>query len=108
MFALSKNMLVLQLEIFRHGNMFLSGLSLEKVLVRTRKLIVEFLAFYKVNLWYSEHSVSADVFIHLSLHSRTDIANVCTTGTTISPWIVTLEALEPFSCDAPVQVLNHF
>ncbi|KAF3451809.1 hypothetical protein FNV43_RR07905 [Rhamnella rubrinervis] len=24
-------------------------------------------------------------------------------GTTISPWIVTLEALEPFSCDAPKQ-----
>ncbi|XP_024372480.1 fumarylacetoacetase [Physcomitrium patens] len=24
-------------------------------------------------------------------------------GTTISPWIVTLEALEPFICDAPVQ-----
>ncbi|XP_024017841.1 fumarylacetoacetase [Morus notabilis] len=27
-------------------------------------------------------------------------------GTTISPWIVTLEALEPFSCDAPVQDPN--
>ncbi|KAK6932828.1 Fumarylacetoacetase, N-terminal [Dillenia turbinata] len=24
-------------------------------------------------------------------------------GTTISPWIVTLEALEPFACDAPKQ-----
>ncbi|KMZ65491.1 Fumarylacetoacetase [Zostera marina] len=27
-------------------------------------------------------------------------------GTTISPWIVTLDALEPFSCDAPNQVPN--
>lgn len=25
-------------------------------------------------------------------------------GTTISPWIVTLDALEPFACDAPKQV----
>ncbi|XP_027184696.1 fumarylacetoacetase [Coffea eugenioides] len=24
-------------------------------------------------------------------------------GTTVSPWIVTLDALEPFSCDAPIQ-----
>ncbi|MQL41704.1 fumarylacetoacetase, partial [Escherichia coli] len=24
-------------------------------------------------------------------------------GTTISPWIVTLEALEPFACEAPKQ-----
>lgn len=28
-------------------------------------------------------------------------------GTTISPWIVTLEALEPFLCDAPKQVVTH-
>ena len=25
-------------------------------------------------------------------------------GTTISPWIVTMEALEPFICEAPEQV----
>lgn len=25
-------------------------------------------------------------------------------GTTVSPWIVTLDALEPFACDAPKQV----
>lgn len=29
-------------------------------------------------------------------------------GTTISPWIVTLDALEPFACDAPNQVSLPF
>jgi hypothetical protein len=29
-------------------------------------------------------------------------------GTTISPWIVTLDALEPFACQAPTQVLLRF
>lgn len=28
-------------------------------------------------------------------------------GTTVSPWIVTLDALEPFACDAPKQVAYH-
>lgn len=29
-------------------------------------------------------------------------------GTTISPWIVTLDALQPFACDAPQQVTYPF
>lgn len=28
----------------------------------------------------------------------------CVVGTTVSPWIVTLDALEPFGCQAPKQV----
>lgn len=36
----------LQLEIFRHGNMFLLGLSLEKVLVRTENIWLNFLVPY--------------------------------------------------------------
>jgi len=35
-------------------------------------------------------------------------ANYNYTGTTISPWIVTLEALEPFACEAPKQVTGFF
>ena len=32
---------------------------------------------------------------------------LCFLGTTVSPWIVTLDALEPFACDAPKQVAYH-
>jgi hypothetical protein len=32
------------------------------------------------------------------------ISSIFSLGTTISPWIVTLDALKPFTCEAPKQV----
>jgi hypothetical protein len=34
-------------------------------------------------------------------------ASTISQGTTVSPWIVTLDALKPFMCDAPKQVRKH-
>jgi hypothetical protein len=40
-------------------------------------------------------------------NTKVTLSYVIVLGTTISPWIVTLDALEPFACDAPEQVANH-
>lgn len=41
-------------------------------------------------------------FLHLGL--KLYCAFAISLGTTISPWIVTLDALKPFTCEAPKQV----
>lgn len=77
-----------QREIYKHGNMCLLGLSLERALVINSTSFIFFNNFACVNFY---------------LYHLTNLVSMV--GTTISPWIVTLDALEPFACNAPIQVL---
>ena len=113
-----------QLEIFRHGNMYLLVLFWERVLVKFWNLTASFFNFHfsklksgcievRMRALHSliiTHTLCLQVILYPTQNWRPFflvVVVLCFLGTTVSPWIVTLDALEPFACDAPKQVAYH-